>query len=336
MPIIDDTKLPKKFDNVEIINRVGTRRITHVFHDIDGTHSLIRDWPPVMSVTLHDVIVNGLEGDYDSQTNVRRLVNQSGSKVLEETDSFCVESAGLSALTQMEWAIRRGIESGSIPAQRVGLDAKGMEVNSEIIRRIWKGEEVFDEFNEGERLKTYLKENTPRLFKLYENVLKGACRDRNLELARKNPEAWRVPGALEFLGMLKTLGVKNYFVTGAVIERDQAGRPSGNMYEEVIAVGFEIGPGKVVDTLEGSTWNHKATKSEVIKQICREEGLDGRETMVVGDGRSEVSAGAEIGAVIISRLPDAATRQRELHKQLGTNVIVTDYTSERFKTMFRV
>jgi len=57
--------------------------------------------------------------------------------------------------------------------------------------------------------------------------------------------------------------------------------------------------------------------------------------MVVGDGRSEVTAGVAIGAIIISRLPEKAARQRQLHKQLGTNLILTDYTSPRFKTMFR-
>jgi len=275
MAIIEDTSLPEQFDNVEIVNRFGKRRITHVFHDIDGTHSLIRDWPPVMSVTLHDVIVNGLPPHYDSGANVKRLVELSGKEKLDETDSFCIESAGLSALTQMEWAIRRAIEAGSIPANKVGLDRKSLDVNSDIIKRIWKGEEIFDKFPEPESMRKYLRENTPRLFKLYENVLKGACRDRNLALARKNPEAWKVPGALEFLTLLKDMGVRNYFVTGAVIEQDDQGRPFGNMYEEVVAVGFEIGPGKAVESLEGSTWTNKVTKSEVIQRICRTEGWTG-------------------------------------------------------------
>ena len=33
-------------------------KIKYAFHDIDGTHSLIRDWPPVMSICLYDVILN--------------------------------------------------------------------------------------------------------------------------------------------------------------------------------------------------------------------------------------------------------------------------------------
>ena len=43
-----------------VINGFETREIRYAFHDIDGTHSLIREWPPVMSICLYDVIENGL------------------------------------------------------------------------------------------------------------------------------------------------------------------------------------------------------------------------------------------------------------------------------------
>ena len=80
------------------------RTIVCAFHDIDGTHSLIRNWPPVMSAVLNDVIERGLPGDFDSPENRQRLIGACGTRVLPETDRFCVESAGLSALTQMERA----------------------------------------------------------------------------------------------------------------------------------------------------------------------------------------------------------------------------------------
>ena len=54
----------------------------------------------------------------------------------------------------------------------------------------------------------------------------------------------------------------------------------------------------------------------------------------VGDGRSEIWAGAQMGAVMISRLPESAAYQRALHKSLGTNVIVADYTDPRLMAMF--
>ena len=35
-----------------VINDFETKEIMYAFHDIDGTHSLIREWPPVMSICL--------------------------------------------------------------------------------------------------------------------------------------------------------------------------------------------------------------------------------------------------------------------------------------------
>jgi hypothetical protein len=91
---INDTDFPESVDNIEIFKRVGKRQITHVFHDIDGTHSLIRNWQPVMSLLLSYVIENGLEKDYDEDDNIQKLAKTVGDKSQEETDRFCIESAG--------------------------------------------------------------------------------------------------------------------------------------------------------------------------------------------------------------------------------------------------
>lgn len=318
-------------EGLEIVNRIGKREITHVFHDIDGTHSLIRQWHPVMSVTLEYTILEGLKEGYDSPENTAMLIARSTEPHLEETDRFCTESAGLSALTQMEWAIRRAIEEKTID---LGLDRQAMQTNSEIIQRIWQGEETFDTFWEPAPVKDYLKEHTPRLFRLYEKILNGACRDRNLATALENPETMRVKGSLAFMKRLKDLGVKNYFVTGAVIDYDAAGNPYGGMYEEVLGVGFEIGPGKDVEALYGSTWDKKKPKIDVMYDICRGQNLDLSKVMIVGDGRSEIEAGVKMGAVTVSRLDADAGRQIQIHKQLGTNMIITDYTSKDFLDMF--
>jgi len=88
----------------------------------------------------------------NSEENAKRLIDLAGTKPLEETDRFCVESAGLSALTQMEWAIRRSVEEGKI---EVNCDKN---VNSKIIKRIWKGEEIFDDLPETDEMKALLRE----------------------------------------------------------------------------------------------------------------------------------------------------------------------------------
>ena len=183
-----------------------TYKIKYAFHDIDGTHSLIRDWPPVMSICLYDVIKNGLPDDFDSSENQKRLISLAGTMKLSETDQFCIESAGLSALTQMEWAIRRAVEENTI---KVNCD---MQTNTQIIDSINNGIEYYDDLPETREMTAMLKEQTPRLFKLYEAVLNGFCRDKNLQKAKENPEKFRIKGSMKFLEFLKDNGVKNYFV----------------------------------------------------------------------------------------------------------------------------
>ena len=63
-------------DSKIIVNRFSNREIVCAFHDIDGTHSLIRNWPPVMSICLYDVIENGLPENFDNEENEKRLIEK--------------------------------------------------------------------------------------------------------------------------------------------------------------------------------------------------------------------------------------------------------------------
>lgn len=333
---INDTVFSASVDNIEIFKRIGKRQITHVFHDIDGTHSLIRNWQPVMSLLLSYVIENGLEKEYDEDDNILKLAKTVGEKSHEETDRFCIESAGLSALTQMEWAIRRSIEEGTIPLKKINIDHEAMKANSVIIQKIWQGQEIFDEIQEPAELKSFIKEHAPRLYQVYEKILNIACRDKNLQSALKNPEEWRIPGSMDFVEMLYKLGAKNYFITGAVINYDECGLPYGGMYEEVCALGFKLGHGEIIEAIYGSTWYHKIPKSEVMKKLCMEESIDPSKVLVIGDGRSEITAGVQMNSITISILPKDAVRQHELHKDLQTNIIMNDYTSSRLRDLFTI
>lgn len=306
-----------------VVNSFEDREIKYAFHDIDGTHSLIRDWPPVMSMCLYDVIINGVNIEFDNAENAWRLITKVGEKQLPETDKFCVESAGLSALTQMEWAIRRSVEEGNI---KVNCDKK---INSQIIARIWKGEEIFDDLTETEEMKELLADKTPRLFRLYETVLNGYCRDKNLEAAKVMPEKFIVPGSMEFMKFLNDNGVKNYFVTGAVVEKGIG------MHQEVETLGYKIGKGELVEDIVGSTWTEKLPKKTIMKRIIAELGIDTDNLLIIGDGRAEITASAELGAVAISRLPKEAEHQRELHKNLGTNIIIDNYLSDELYDLFK-
>jgi phosphoglycolate phosphatase-like HAD superfamily hydrolase len=305
-----------------VIKAFDDRKIEYAFHDIDGTHSLIRDWPPVMSICLYDVICNGLPEDFDSEENSKRLISLAGTMALPETDAFCVESAGLSALTQMEWAIRRSVQEGKISVEC------NQDTNAQIIERINNGEEYYDDLPETEQMNEMLRSQTPRLFKLYEAVLNGYCRDKNLLLAKENPEKFRVKGSYEFLKYLKANRVKNYFVTGAVVQKGMG------MHEEVEALGYSIGKGELIEDIIGSTWTEKKPKDAVMKDLIKELHISAENVLVIGDGRAEIQAGVELGAIVISRLPENATYQRQLHKKLGTNLIVEDFSDKDFYSLF--
>ena len=315
--------IAESIDKSIVEKEFSRRKITHAFHDIDGTHSLIRDWPPVMSIVLYDVIVNGLPEDYDSDENVQRLINAAGEKPLPETDRFCIESAGLSALTQMEWSIRRAIEEGTV---KFDCDTS---VNSEKIRRIWKGEEIFEDLADEPEIEEFLSVHSPRLFKCYEKVLNGYCRDKNLEIAKADPERFRIAGSFEWMQFLKENGVKNYFVTGAVVEKGMG------MHEEVMTLGYRFGEDEMMEDIYGSTWTEKIPKNVVMQRLMEKMNLKPENVLVVGDGRSEIFAGVEMGALCISRLPKDAEAQRKIHKELGTNMIVEDWTDEAlYKNLF--
>ena len=298
-----------------IKNNYEEREIKFAFHDIDGTHSFIRVWQPVMSTVLNDVIKNGLKDNFDSDDNVRRLTEICGKYNNNETDSFCIESAGLSGLTQMEWSIRRAIEDGKID---VSCDKK---LNAFKIKEIWKGIEVFEQEDSIE-LKEYLANNCGKLFRLYEKVLNSYCRDKNLVEAKRNPEKYRISGSIEFLKYLKDQGVKNYFVTGAVVE------PGKGMAEEVAALGFEIGENKIVEALIGSSWDEKQPKNIIMQRLLKQLNGKGEEVLVVGDGRSEITAATKMGAFTIGRLEANATRQRAILEELGVNIIIENYINK--------
>jgi hypothetical protein len=73
-----------------------------------------------------------------------------------------------------------------------------------------------------------------------------------------------------------------------------------------------------------------------MKDLIKNLGISGENILVIGDGRAEIQAGVELGAVVISRLPENAEYQRELHKRLCTNVIVEDFTGKEFYNLFEV
>ena len=314
--------------SIELVTPFEPREILCAFHDIDGTHSLIRDWVPVMTLCIGYTIRYGLLPE-----NLEKAVPMVLSRQEEdfpEARDFSIESAGLSALTQMEWAIRRGLQDGVIA--RKGTDP---ESNGKIIREIWSGREIFSDITEEPEFVSWISEESSKLFRVYEKILLIMSRDRNLADARIHPEKWMVPGSMEFLQFLRDNGIPNYFVTGAVVERLSDGSYSGTMYEEVDALGYRFGNGELMAGLEGSAWNRKLPKADIMRNLAQKLGVDPENILFVGDGRSEIEAGKTMGGVTISRLPGNAVRARKIHHDLKTNFILERYDMNALRQLFR-
>ena len=140
---------------------------------------------------------------------------------------------------------------------------------------------------------------------------------------------------MEFLQFLRDNGIPNYFVTGAVVERLPDGSYSGTMYEEVDALGYRFGNGELMAGLEGSAWNRKLPKADIMRNLAQKLGVDPENILFVGDGRSEIEAGKTMGGVTISRLPGNAVRARKIHHDLKTNFILERYDMNALRQLFR-
>ncbi|MBE6402906.1 MAG: hypothetical protein IKD10_06335 [Lentisphaeria bacterium] len=303
--------------DIEVAKPFEKRLIKYVFHDIDGTHSLIRDWVPVMTLVTGAVATYGMFPG--SPAEAAKAIAGHSPEEFPEARRFAIESAGLSALTQMEWALRMSRR----------LDNTSTELNEKIIQAIWQGKERFEDAGESPEDSAELQKQSSELFHVYEILLLEMCRNRNLAAAKLDPAAWQVPGSMEFLQYLYANGVKNYFVTGAVVEYDARGNAAGSMAEEVTALGYEMGSGKLIEKFCGSTWQKKLPKVEIMRQLCQSDNIAPENLLIAGDGRSEIAAAVELGAIALSRLDMTAARQREIHRKLGTNLIIPDYRKIR-------
>jgi beta-phosphoglucomutase-like phosphatase (HAD superfamily) len=74
-------------------------------------------------------------------------------------------------------------------------------------------------------------------------------------------------------------------------------------------------------------------KDMVMQKLLKDLGVSGENVLVIGDGRAEIHAGVQMGAFVVSRLPENADFQRELHRKLGTNIIIKDFFDKDFLSL---
>ena len=137
------------------------------------------------------------------------------------------------------------------------------------------------------------------------------------------PSAYHVPGALLFLQVLKTHGVKVYFASGTDQEDVQA---------EAAALGFAGFADGIAGALPKS---ESCAKEAALKRLVGQSGVAPAELAVIGDGKVEIALGKALGARTVglatnetdfSRLN--AEKKTRLEKA-GADIVVGDFRNLR-------
>ena len=145
-------------------------------------------------------------------------------------------------------------------------------------------------------------------------------RRKGLERGELDPEQLRVPGAIEFLELLKAHGVTMYLA-------------SGTDEEHVLHEAQLIGVDKYfAPHIYGAQRDYKTfSKKMVIERIIRENQLKGSEMLGFGDGYVEIENIHDAGGFAVGVASDEEKRcgidewKRERLIQAGANIIIADY-----------
>ena len=133
------------------------------------------------------------------------------------------------------------------------------------------------------------------------------------------PEDFRIKGSFEFLAALNEKGIDIYIASGT---------DDVDVQREVESVGIK----QFVKHIAGAPHRRAGcSKEAVIKNLIEDQGIQGRELVVIGDGKVEIGLGVEVGAITIGAATDEINRfgvneskRRKLIKA-GANAIVGDF-----------
>jgi len=152
--------------------------------------------------------------------------------------------------------------------------------------------------------------------RLLEVIHKRADKLLNGEL---KPEDYRIKGSLEFLTALNEIGIDIYVASGT---------DDVDVQREVESVGIK----QLVKHVAGAPHRRAdCSKEAVIKNLIEDQGLQGSELVVIGDGKVEISLGVKAGAITVGAATDEINRsgindfkRRKLIKA-GAHAIVGDF-----------
>ena len=140
-----------------------------------------------------------------------------------------------------------------------------------------------------------------------------------IESGELRADDFLMAGAVEFLNALKEKGIKIYVA-------------SGTDHPDVVNEATALGVIDCFDEIKGAPLREKScSKEAVIKRLIEENGLNGSELCVCGDGKVEITLGKAAGARAIGLASNEKERRgvdptkRERLIKAGADIIVGDF-----------
>lgn len=140
------------------------------------------------------------------------------------------------------------------------------------------------------------------------------------------PEDFRIKGSFEFLAALHEKDIDIYIASGT---------DDVDVKREVESVGIK----QFVKQVAGAPYRRAGcSKEAVIKNLIKDQGIQGRELVVIGDGKIEIGLGVEVGAISIGAATDEINRfginefKRNKLIKAGANAIIGDFI--QYKEIF--
>ncbi len=144
-------------------------------------------------------------------------------------------------------------------------------------------------------------------------------RIREIESGRKTVSDFLVMGSIDLLEFFKSRDIEVYVASGtdhADVSREAEVLGIARYFREIAGAP----PGRV-----------DCSKEAVLRKLIKENGLQGPEVIVIGDGRVEIALGREVGALTLGVASNEETRcgispiKRERLVKAGAHAIVGDF-----------
>lgn len=135
-----------------------------------------------------------------------------------------------------------------------------------------------------------------------------------------DPQDFMIKGAKEFLTALKKKGIELYVA-------------SGTDHDDVVREVEALGLSTYFEKIAGAPMRQiGCSKEAVLRELIKDRGVEASELLVVGDGKVEISLGAEMGAITLGTATDEISRsgvnpaKRKKLIDAGASAVVGDFS----------